>query len=399
MVRLNRDHGRAAKVGTPEDAEPPAAALQRAVEILSKAKRPFIFCGRANRSEQGWNDRVRLVELLGAKATSHMKLAASFPTTHPAFVGETGWRLKGPVLKAIRNADAIVMLDWLDARSANKLAFPEGIPRPPVINVSNDFHILRGWNMDYGALPAVDVNIPTVPESFVTRSLEKLEPVLPAKPAQPLLTWKIEAPAESGTIGLMDLARTFSVVTEGRDLCITSRPLGWPTNANVIDHPPGFLGDTGGGGLGAGTSIAVGFALGLRETGSQGMTVAILGDGDYTMRLTAIWNAATLKLPVLFLIADNHSYSNDKDHQIKVAKARGRSVENAPIGQRMQGPEPDLAGLARGLGLEAPDPVMDLADLAEAHDTALARVAEGAAYVLDVRVRAEYIGEAMHALD
>ena len=128
------------------------------------------------------------------------------------------------------------------------------------------------------------------------------------------------------------------------------------------------------------------------------MAVAILGDGDYTMGLTAIWNAATLKLPLLIVIANNHSYFNDEEHQVKVAQKRGRPVENAPIGQRMQGPEPDLAGLARNLGLESPDPVTDIADLGGALQTAFERVSQGAAYVLDVRVKAEYIGAAMHDL-
>ncbi|NNU80794.1 thiamine pyrophosphate-binding protein [Halovulum dunhuangense] len=384
---------------TPADPEPPAAALDQAVEILKSAKRPFIFCGRADRSEAGWADRVRLAEMLGARTTAHMKLPAAFPTTHPCFVGETGWRLKGKVLDAIRNADAIVMLDWLDAGNTIKLAFPAGTPRPPIIHVSNDFLIHRGWNMDYGGLPAVDVNIPTVPETAVRRLIERLEPLRPAAAPMPLKKWDIPAPADKGEIGLMDLARAFCRASEGRDLTITSRPLGWPTNANVIEHPLGFLGHTGGGGLGAGTSIAVGVALGLREIGSDRTTVAILGDGDYTMGLTAIWNAATLKLPVLFLIANNHSYYNDEDHQIKVAIKRRRAPENAPIGQRMQGPEPDLAGLARSLGLEAADPVFDLADLPTALEKAFERVAAGAAYVLDVRVRPEYIGAAMHDLD
>ena len=175
----------------------------------------------------------------------------------------------------------------------------------------------------------------------------------------------------------------------------TGRPLGWPQNANEITHPLGFLGHTGGGGLGAGTSIAVGAALGLREIGTDRRAVAILGDGDYTMGLTAIWNAATLNLPILFLIANNNSYYNDEDHQIKIARLRKRPLANASIGQRMQGPEPNLAGLARDLGLEAPDAVTDLADLPAALSEALDRVAKGAAIVLDVRVRREYVDTPM----
>jgi acetolactate synthase-1/2/3 large subunit len=379
----------------PADAEPPAGELARAAEILAAAKKPFIFCGRASRSEAGWQDRVRLAELLNARTTSHMKLAAAFPTSHPAFVGETGWRLKGSVLKAIREADAIVMLDWLDAGNALKLAFPPGEPRPPVILVSNDFHIHRGWNMDYGGLPAGDVNIATVPETATRRLVEALESRGRKAAAAAPRPWRPEAPGKSGEIGLMDLAHAFARAAEGRELCITGRPLGWPTNANRIEHPLDFLGHTGGGGLGAGPSIAVGAALALREIGSKRVAVAILGDGDYTMGLTAIWNAATLRLPVLFLIANNHSYYNDENHQEKVAERRGRPVENARVGQRMEDPQPDLPSLARALGLEAGSPVTDLAELPGALEAAFARVAEGAAFVLDVQVRAEYIGDAM----
>lgn len=381
---------------TPENAEPPRAALQQALDILSKAKRPFIFCGRASRSEHEWSDRIKLAERLGARTTTHMKLPAGFPTTHPAFIGETGWRLKGAVLDAIRNADAILMLDWLDAGNAVKLAFPAGTPRPPIIQVSNDFQIHRGWNMDYGALPAVDVSIPTVSNTAVRALLDGLGG---AGPGLPPVTWDVPAVEASGEIGLMDFASAFHHASRGREICITGRPLGWPQNANEITNPLGFLGHTGGGGLGAGPSIAVGAALGLREIGTDRRAVAILGDGDYTMGLTAIWNAATLKLPVLFLIANNRSYYNDEDHQIKVARRRRRPEENAAVGQRMEGPEPDLAGLARSLGLEAPDPVTDLTNLPAALSQALDRVAEGAAVVLDIRVRQEYIGTPMVELN
>ncbi len=390
VVRPKFDH--ISYFPTPDHAEPPKAALAKVLKILSRANRPFIFCGRGGRSETEWRNRIKLAEKLGARTTTHTKLPAGFPTTHPLFIGETGWRLNGPVLDAIRAADAILMLDWLDGGNALKLAFPPGSPRPPIINVSNDFHIHRGWSMDYGGLAAVDVSIPTVPNTAVTSLLDGL-----AKPApvQQLKEWDVPLVLGKGEIGVMDLAHAFFHASKGREICLTSRPLGWPLNANEITHPHGFLGHTGGGGLGAGTSIAVGAALGLREIGSRRRAVAILGDGDYTMGLTAIWNAATLKLPILFLIVNNQSYYNDEDHQIKIARRRSRPEENALIGQRMQGPEPNLAGLARNLGLEAPEPITDLANLQSAVIHSLDRVENGAAVVLDVRVRQEYVSNAM----
>lgn len=378
----------------PAAPEPAAADLEAALAILARARRPFVFCGRGTRSLAAWRERVRLVELIGARTTAHVKLAAGFPTTHPAFVGETGWRLKGAVLEAVRGADAVVMLDWLDAGNTLKLAFPAGMPRPPVIDVSNDALIHRGWNMDYGGLVAADVSIATAPEPAVGRLVQALAEG--RSPAPSVRRWPaVDAPGPSGEIGLMDLARAFARAAAGRTLAITTRPLGWPLDAHPIDHPHDFLGHTGGGGLGAGPSIAVGAALALREIGSERIAVAILGDGDYTMGVTALWNAAALALPILFLIADNRSYYNDENHQKAIARQRGRPVENARIGQRMEAPAPDLPGLARAQGLAAADPVRDLAELPSALEAAFRRVEEGAAYVLDVHVRREYVGEPM----
>ena len=61
----------------------------------------------------------------------------------------------------------------------------------------------------------------------------------------------------------------------------------------------------------------------------------------------------------------------------------------------MEDPVPDLAALARAQGLEAEGPITDLADLPAALNNALERVHEGAAFVLDVKVRPEYVGASM----
>jgi thiamine pyrophosphate-dependent acetolactate synthase large subunit-like protein len=386
------------RFAAPADPEPPRAELERAIAVLSKAERPFIFAGRATRSEEGWRNRVRLAELIDARVATHMKMAAGFPTSHPAFFGETGARLKPAIVERMRSADAILLLDWLDPGGTLNQAFAPGAAMPPIVNVTNDFHVHTGWNMDYGSLPAVDVHIPTPPEPAVLRLVEALGAVRGNVPAQAPRRVRIDAPQSSGPIGLMDLARTFYRVIESEPICITGRPLGWPSNANLIDHPLGFLGHSGGGGLGAGPSIAVGAALALREMGSERIAVAILGDGDFTMGATALWNAASLKLPVLYLIANNSSYYNDEHHQKQIAGRRDRPEDKAWVGQRMQDPEIDLVGLARAQGVDGEGPVRDLADLPQALERALDHVRGGRAFVLDVRVPQEYVGKDMVTL-
>jgi len=259
-----------------------------------------------------------------------------------------------------------------------------------VISVSNDFQVHRGWNMDYQALPAVEVNIPTVPETATTRLIEALTPMkgAPKKYERRRLDGG-KAPA-SGPIDLMNLARVFTEVTRDQKLCLTNRPLGWPTNANELEHPHDYMGHSGGGGVGAGPGVAIGVALALRDLKSERLPVSIIGDGDFTMGMGALWTAAHERIPILFVVANNRSYFNDEHHQQIVARQRNRPPENAWVGQRMEDPIPNLMLLAKAQGLDGEGPITDLADLPDALRRGLEKVRNGQAWVIDVHVPPEY---------
>ena len=104
----------------------------------------------------------------------------------------------------------------------------------------------------------------------------------------------------------------------------------------------------GGGGIGGGPGISVGAALALK--GSGRLPVAICGDGDFLMGATALWTAAHYRIPLLVVVANNRSFFNDEVHQERVARMRGRPVENKWIGQRIADPDIDLAAMARAQG-------------------------------------------------
>ena len=100
----------------------------------------------------------------------------------------------------------------------------------------------------------------------------------------------------------------------------------------------------------------------------------------------ALWVAAANHIPFLIVVANNRAYGNDVQAQERTARLRGRPVENKWIGQAINDPPPDLAGLARDLGVEGAGPIADIAALRPALETALARLKAGAGYVLDVVV-------------
>ena len=180
---------------------------------------------------------------------------------------------------------------------------------------------------------------------------------------------------------------------------VADRPVPGPPDRLAGRHafagPLDYLGTEGGAGLGAGPGMTVGAALALR--GSGRLPVAVLGDGDYLMGVTALWTAAHYRIPLLVVVANNRSYYNDEMHQERVARARSRPVENKWIGQRLDEPAIDLAAMARAQGLEADGPVRDLGELPKALARALAAVEAGQSYVVDVVVSPGYTGEVLGA--
>jgi hypothetical protein len=72
-------------------------------------------------------------------------------------------------------------------------------------------------------------------------------------------------------------------------------PLGWPGEPCDFKHPRDYIGFDGGGGIGSGPGMAIGAALALR--GSERLPVAVLGDGDYLMGVTALWTGSPLSHP------------------------------------------------------------------------------------------------------
>ena len=165
-------------------------------------------------------------------------------------------------------------------------------------------------------------------------------------------------------------------------------PLSWNGAWWPLRHPLDYLGSDGGGGIGGGPGISVGAALALK--GSGRIPVAICGDGDYLMGVTALWTAAHYRIPLLVVIANNRSFFNDELHQERVARMRNRPVENRWIGQRISDPDIDLAAMARAQGAQGFGPVQSESELAAALKSAIAAVEGGDVAVVDVRVEPGY---------
>jgi thiamine pyrophosphate-dependent acetolactate synthase large subunit-like protein len=366
-----------------DPAQPAARTLEAAAKLLSGARHPVILAGRVSRSETAWKDRVALAEKLQARVFTDIKLAAAFPTDHPLHAAPPATFLSPDAAKLLREADVVLALDWIDTAGVLKQAWGAEPVGAKVIQVSPDAHLHRGWSMDYQGLPPVDVYMMCEPDTVVPLLLGAVN----ARPAAVASPAKLP-PAPSDAVTIRTLADALNAATKDSDICMTRLPLGWNGAYRDFRHPLDYIGSEGGGGVGAGPGITVGAALALK--GSGRLPVAIMGDGDFLMGNTALWTATHYGIPCLILVANNRSFFNDELHQERVAKERSRPVENRWIGQRISGPDIDLAMMARAQGAEGLGPVTKLPDLAPAIEKGLRLSRDGAVCVVDVRVAPGY---------
>jgi thiamine pyrophosphate-dependent acetolactate synthase large subunit-like protein len=373
---------------------PPAAPapgesdVQAARELLAQAKRPLILVGRVSRDHEAWDARVRVAELYGAAVLTDLKTGAGFPTAHPLHPAAPGTFLTPEGIELVRSADAILSLDWIDLGGTLRQA--HGVPSAPgrVISCTLDHLLHNGWSKDHFALPAVDLTIQSHPDLLIA-ALDRTVPSAGLdRPGWPPPRVPVPAPdADEQPIRMSQLAEVLNAALADRVTCLVRLPLGWSGRDLVVEGPLDYLGQDGGAGLGSGPGMAVGAALALRD--SDRLAVAVLGDGDFLMGATAVWTAAHLGLRLLIVVANNRSYFNDEIHQERVARRRERPVENRWVGQRISEPDPDLAGVARSLGLTSHGPVTQSGRLAADLERALAEAQAGAAVLLDVHIEPE----------
>jgi thiamine pyrophosphate-dependent acetolactate synthase large subunit-like protein len=379
----------------PASPEPAGPVLQQAAALLAGARRPVILAGRGSRDPEAWRRRVALAEAVGARVLTDRKSGATFPTDHPL---HTAGAAATELLVA---ADVILSLDWVDLAGTLHTAHAGKPVTAKVIQVSVDQYVHNGWSMDYQGLPPIDCYLLAEPDAAVppllgaAKALRPNPPPLPEpgpRPGPPT----VAALETAETIAVPHIATALKAVLGEDPVTMIRLPLSWGDGMWEFRHPLDYLGTDGGGGIGSGPGMSVGAALALRDSGR--LPVAVLGDGDFLMGVTALWTAVRNNIPLLVAVANNRSFFNDELHQERVARQRGRAVENRWIGQAIRDPDIDLATMARGQGCVGIGPVEDPKRLVAALREAVAAVRAGKVCVVDVRVAPGYAAGATAAI-
>ena len=372
-------------------------AINALLTALRSARRPILLFGRGRRAQAAWDARVALAEATGATVITGLHAASVFPTTHAAHVlPPLGDRRTEAESEALRNADLVVSFDWNDLAgllsscgASNRSATPSG---PTVAHISLETYITNGWTLDHQALPAVDIPVLADADQVVSQLCEALGQERLPERRLASEHWTVEADrrrtAKRGTP--MRSSDVSYIVTDAlKDLPVTyaRMPFGWSPYACRFTGPLDFLGKDAGGTVGSGPGHCVGTALALKDSGR--LVVGVIGDGDFSIGMQALWTASHMELPLLMIVVNNRSYFNDEVHQERVARERGRPVENKWIGQRIE-PALDIPAIARAQGFKASSPVTNEDDLRKALAEAAAEVQAGGRRLIDVSIEGGY---------
>ncbi len=383
--------------GTMFHADP--AALDQLADWLVGARQPVLIAGYMGRHKPSFYTLVELAEATGA-AVIDQRNRFNFPTDHPLNISGA----QGPIL---READVVIGLDVKDifgslnrVDMSNRTSSSILSSNAKVAEIGLRDVAISKWSEEFQQLMPVDLQViadtaSALPELLTrVRSRMANDPEAQARVRERTATigrahdearkrWAEDA-KKDWDASPMPTARLASEVSEaikGQDYVLAgaNAVVNWLLRLNSVDKPERFIGSA----LGTATQIGIGLGVALAYKGTGKLVVNIQPDGDLMFDAGALWTAAQSKIPMLVVMHNNHAYYNDWAHQIHIAEDRERPPENAWIGQAINDPAPDFAGLARSMGWYAEGPFESGEGVQEALQRAIKEVQAGRPALVD----------------
>ena len=334
---------------------PSDESLRRLSERIMAAKQPVLLAGTEIVRSDALTEAAELAEVLGAPVYQQtVPHGAHFFSEHPAFMGALT-RIQGQVRSTLSPYDLMICIG---ADVLQMSVWSETDPLPPdlpIIQIG-----LRDWEMgkNYPAEMAL--------RSDVKETLQKLIPQL--KELQNTKREKTNVTAlenftqNNWSTNRRQRRQDISACADESSIdpdwlmmriadCIPADAIivdeGLTTSKNLLHFLPhrdrySYFGMVSGG-IGWGIAAAVGVQLAQPNR----RVVAISGDGSAMYSPQALWTAAHLELPILFLIFNNQGYRILKERLLAF------HGNDQYIGMNLREPSIDFTGLATSFGMRA----------------------------------------------
>ena len=334
---------------------PSDESLRRLSERIMAAEQPVLLAGTEIVRSDALTEAAELAEVLGAPVYQQtVPHGAHFFSEHPAFMGALT-RIQGQVRSTLSPYDLMICIG---ADVLQMSVWSETDPLPPdlpIIQIG-----LRDWEMgkNYPAEMAL--------RSDVKETLQKLIPQLRELQNTKRKTTNVAAlenfTQNNWSTNRRQRRQDISACADESSIdpdwlmmriadCIPADAIivdeGLTTSKNLLHFLPhrdrySYFGMVSGG-IGWGIAAAVGVQLAQPNR----RVVAISGDGSAMYSPQALWTAAHLELPILFLIFNNQGYRILKERLLAF------HGNDQYIGMNLREPSIDFTGLATSFGMPA----------------------------------------------
>jgi benzoylformate decarboxylase len=310
-----------------------ADVLGSVARALAEASNPVMILGGAVDQCGGWNDGVRLAERLRARVfAAPLEGRPGFPETHPLYQGQAAPSAE-PLRRQLAGADLVLVI------GAPVFRFYPYTGGPLLPDGARLIHLTDSAE-EAARAPVGDSFI--VDPGAACATLAELVPQS-NRPAPPPRGRVVSTPVSNDEL-TSDLVYSTVAALKPEDAVIVEEV---PSTRSELREclptgRPRSLFSMFSGVLGYGLPAACGVCLAERDSGGARKVIAFAGDGSSQYGIQAFWNAAQLRLPILFIVLRNHRYA------VLQAYAEFFELDGVP---GLEIPGIDLEALAAGYGV------------------------------------------------
>ena len=345
--------------------------IDRAVELINQAKRPYIYIG-GGAAGRGMSDEIKALaeKIDGYIGCSFMGLSA-LPNSYERFLGMQGMHGKFASSLANKDADLIIGVGvrFSDRATGNTAKFAKNAK---IIQLDTDLsEINKNVKVDVGLIGNIVSSFKKILERCEKQTHPEWHEVVERHKQKQA---NIEARAEAASKTNMTPKNIFDIINEIKDEnTVIATDVGqhqmWAAQYVDFEKPRRFASSGGLGTMGYGLGAAIG-----AQIASGDKTVLITGDGSFGMNLNELATAVTYNTPVIIVIMNNGVLGMVRQWQTLFY---GKRYSNTTLSRKT-----DFVKLGDALGLKAER----VSTLGEFRDAFTRAMSHNGPYIIDTLI-------------
>ncbi|TMR06922.1 thiamine pyrophosphate-binding protein [Actinomadura soli] len=288
---------------------PDPSSVERAVELLRRSRKPLLLAGGGALSAGAGDQVQRLAENLEAPVATTLNGKGVLSEHHPLAVGPAGSFGLPLVNDLLAEADCVVFIGTKAAQGAT-LNWTLPPPGTPIVHLDLDAtEIGRNFPQSLGLECDARLGAKALADALPERGRSDWDLERIRRLVEEWWRGALDGGVDGhGAVKPQAVMRALGAVMGQDDVLVTDASLssGWGA-AHWRTRRSGrtFVAPRGLAGLGWGLPAAIGSALALKDTGTDGRVYCVAGDGGWAYSQSELETLARLRLPVVATVLNN----------------------------------------------------------------------------------------------